>query len=157
MAFVTQNRSGRWEIRESRSTPAGPRSQTLATFERLGHAHLTLAASRAAGEFLPEAVADAARRAGAPVALGPADEAATVLLRAVGDGESLSPGLRALLLDALGKRKPRPSTEEALGHIGKSAEERGAELIDLLLLTDALPDSSAKSKLKFPGIPAAGD
>jgi hypothetical protein len=153
MAYVTQNRSGRWEIRESRSTPDGPRSRTLATFERLGHVHLTLAASRASGEFVPEAVTDAARRAGAPVELGPADDAAISLLRAVGDGETVSPGLRSLLLDALGKASPRPSTEEALGHVGKTAEERGADLIDLLLLTDALPDRSRASKLKFPVIP----
>lgn len=153
MAFVTQNRSGRWEIRESRSTPDGPRSRTLATFERLGHSHLMLAASRSAGEFVPELVTDAARRAGAPVELGPADEAAIALLRAVGDAERLSPGLRRLLLDALGKGKPRPSTEEALGHIGRTAEERGADLIDLLLLTDALPDHSDRSKLTFPVIP----
>jgi hypothetical protein len=156
MAFVTKNKSGRWEIRESRATPGGPRSRTLATFDRLGHSHLELAASRAAGSFAPDSVASAARRVGAPVELPAADEAAIKLLRALGDGEPVSPGLRKLVLDALGAKTPAPATEEAFGHIGKSAEERGADLVDLLLLTDALPDRGAQSSgLEFPVLPAS--
>ena len=35
MAYVTARRDGAFEVRESRSTPAGPRSRTLATFREL--------------------------------------------------------------------------------------------------------------------------
>lgn len=98
-----------------------------------------LAKSRAESAFDEIAITESARRAGAPVALAPADAAATALLRALGDGHAPSPGLRRLLLDALAATKNSPETEEALGHVGKSAEQRGVELVDLLLLSDAFP------------------
>lgn len=153
MAFVKQSRSGRWEIRESRATPAGPRARTLATFATLDHEHILLAGSRAESAFDADAITEAARRAGAPVALAPADAAATALLRALGDGHSPAPGLRRLLLDALGNTKIAPETEEALGHVGKSAAERGAELVDLMLLSDAIPTKAPTADLAFPPIP----
>lgn len=153
MAFLKQNRSGRWEIRESRVTPAGPRARTLATFATLDHEHLLLAKSRAEGPFDEASVAEAARRAGAPVALLPADAAATALLRALGDGQVPSPGLRRLLLDALASSKYSAETEEALGHVGKSVDERGTELVDLMLLSDAFPAKASTAELKFPVIP----
>lgn len=154
MTYLKQNRPGRWEIRESRVTPAGPRSRTLATFASLDHSHLVLAKSRAENEFDESAIIEAARRVGAPVESAPADSAAAALLRALGDGHSLAPGLRQLLQDALATGKQSPATEEALGHVGKSAEQRGAELVDLMLLGDAIPSRAKPSKLTFPVIPA---
>lgn len=153
MAFLKQNRSGRWEIRESRSTPAGPRAKTLSTFATLDHEHLLIAKSRAEGSFDDDAITQAARRAGVPVALPRADAAATALLRALGDGHVPAPGLRQLLLDALASTRNSPETEEALGHVGKSADQRSAELVDLLLLSDAVPAKSSASELSFPVIP----
>ncbi|MGB0871506.1 MAG: hypothetical protein ACPGYP_00035 [Solirubrobacterales bacterium] len=154
MAFLKQSRPGRWEIRESRVTPAGPRSRTLATFASLDHSHLVLAESRAQNEFDESAIIEAARRIGVPVRLSPADAAGTELLRALGDGHAVAPGLRQLLLDALTNGKHSPVTEEALGHVGKSAEQRGAELVDLMLLGDAIPSRATPSQLTFPVIPA---
>lgn len=155
MAFIKQSRPGRWEIRESRFTANGPRSTTLATFETLDHSHLVLASERAQGEFDEHAIVESARRAGAPVSLSPADQAATALLRAIGDGDSPSPGLRKLLTDALSGKQLRPATEEALGYVGKSAEQRGADLFDLMLLSDAIPAKRVSKTMSFPPIAGA--
>lgn len=152
MAFLKQSRSGRWEIRESRATPDGPRARTLATFATLDREHILLASSRAEAVFDADAITEAARRAGAPVALAPADAAATALLRALGDGHSPATGLRRLLLDALSDKRSAPETEEALGHVGKSAAERGAEIVDLMLLSDAIPTKAPTAGLTFPPV-----
>lgn len=152
MAFIKQSRPGRWEIRESRVTANGPRSTTLATFETLDHSHLVLAADRAQSEFDEQSIIDSARRAGAPVSLSPADKAAMALLRAIGDGDSPSPGLRRLLTDALSGRQLSAATEEALDHVGKSAEHRGADLFDLMLLSDAIPAKRVSRTMSFPPI-----
>jgi hypothetical protein len=74
-------------------------------------------------------------------------------LRAIGDGAALDPRLRELLLDVLSDGPNADVTNEVLGHIGKSAQERGAAVIDLLLLTDAIPRRESWSQLEFPGIP----
>lgn len=152
MAFIKQSRPGRWEIRESRVTANGPRSATLATFESLDHTHLELAAGRAQSEFDERAIVESARRAGAPVSLSPADQAAMALLRAIGDGDSPSPGLRRLLADALSGRQLSAATEEALDHVGKSADQRGADLFDLMLLSDAIPARRVSKTMGFPPI-----
>jgi hypothetical protein len=153
MAFVTKNRSGTWEIRESRSTPAGPRSKTLASFKMLEHHHLVLATERSATELDTDSLIASARKAGAPIALSAADQAALDLLRAIGDQSNLSANLATLLRDALDEGPNSDSTDEAFGHIGKSPDDRGAEIIDLLLLTDAYPVTELRSALTFPGIP----
>jgi hypothetical protein len=153
MAFVTKNRSGSWELRESRQTPAGPRSKTLATFKSLDHHHVLLAIERSESVLDEGTLVAAARKAGAPIALPPVEQAATKLLRAIGDGAALDPRLRELLLDVLSDGPNADVTNEVLGHIGKSAQERGAAVIDLLLLTDAIPRRESWSQLEFPGIP----
>jgi hypothetical protein len=153
MAYVTKNRNGNFEIRESQRTSAGPRSKTLASFRTLEHQHLVLAAERSSGELDRDALVAAARKAGAPVALAPADEAATQLLRAIGDGGKLNEHLAGLLRDALSEGPKADATNEAFGHIGISQEQRGAMIIDLLLLTDAIPRRDDWSRLEFPGIP----
>jgi hypothetical protein len=156
MAYVTRNRTGSWEIRESRSTPAGPRSKTLASFKTLTHEHVVVASERSGGELDADTLIAAARKAGAPVSLAPADQAAIDLLRAIGDQQPLNPHLRGLLLDALSDGPSSDATNEVLEHIGKSPEERGAEAIDLLLLVDAVPRRDSWSRLEFPGIPDTG-
>ena len=156
MAFVVNNRSGAWEIRESRATANGPRARTLASFKSLDHRHIALAIERSENEVDAAAVIRAARKAGAPVALPAVDQAAIELLRAIGDGATLSPGLRRIISDAVSAGANSDETNEALSHVGKSPATRGAELIDLLLLTDAIPRRESWSKLEFPGIPATG-
>src|SRR6478609_8237520 len=86
MAFIVPTRRGGFEIRESGSTPKGPRSRTLASFRELSD----------------EALRDAARRAGAPSAWEPVDRAGRELIAELGKGRHLDPTLRHLLLDLLG-------------------------------------------------------
>ena len=65
MAFVVRTKRGEFEIRESRSTPKGPRSRTLATFRELSDEVIEKARARAAKPPDAEELRDAARRAGA--------------------------------------------------------------------------------------------
>lgn len=141
MAFATETRPGRWELRESVKTPAGPRARTLASFAELDAEHIHLIVERSKTGVSAGDAVQAARRAGAPVALAPADAAAIALLRTIGDGRQISPGLKRLLVDALGDGPMRPATQEALEYIGLSAKQRGAQLVDLLLLTNAIAPS----------------
>src|ERR1700761_9310607 len=101
MAFVTPVRDGVFEVRESRATPDGPRSRTLATFRELDEATIGKVLERAESPPTRDALVEAALRAGANVAPNPVDEAARKLLRALARGESLSSSHRRLLLDAL--------------------------------------------------------
>jgi len=48
MAFVVPTKKGSFEIRESRSTAAGPRSRTLASFKELTDETIEKARARAA-------------------------------------------------------------------------------------------------------------
>ena len=48
MAFVVPTKRGEFEIRESRSTPKGPRSRTLATFKELNDEVIEKARAKAA-------------------------------------------------------------------------------------------------------------
>lgn len=67
MAYVVARPAGRFEIRESLHTPAGPRSRSLANFAVLTEGVLDKAAKRASRPFDPEALRAGARRRGAPV------------------------------------------------------------------------------------------
>jgi hypothetical protein len=68
MAFVVPAQRGRFEVRESRSTKQGPRSQTLASFTELTDEVIEKARQKAAKPPSAEELRRAARRAGAPVA-----------------------------------------------------------------------------------------
>lgn len=65
MAFVVPRRGGRFEIRESIHTEAGPRARSLASFAVLTEAVLTKAARRSSRPFDREAVVASAIRVGA--------------------------------------------------------------------------------------------
>jgi uncharacterized protein (DUF1778 family) len=97
MAFVTPTTQGRFEIRESRSTPQGPRSRTLASFTELTDEVIEKARSKANKPLTREQVVNAARRAGAPIARSAADQAARELIVALSKGEQPEPKLRQLL------------------------------------------------------------
>lgn len=153
MAFVTANRQGRFEARESHATPDGPRSRTLATFRELDAATIEKIVERASRPTSREELVRAALRAGAPVAAPPVDEAARTTLRSIARGERPSPKLRRLLLDALNDDEVASAVE----WLGTSAQERGEALRDLLLLTDAVPVRRRPKTIGFPRLDSRRD
>lgn len=147
MAFVTTARDGAFEVRESRSTPAGPRSRTLASFRELDEATIAKVMERAERPPGREELVRTALRAGATIAATPADTAARALLRALARGEAPSRMHRRLLLDALvGQSRP------AAAWLGVSPAARGDALRDLLLLADAVPVRRRPAEIGFPRI-----
>lgn len=167
MAFVVPTKRGRFELRESRSTPDGPRSRTLATFGVLDAKAIEKALDRATRPLDVEHIRNAALRAGAPVAPRPIDEATQTTLRLLARGERPSPMLRKLLRSFLGEEghdtptdvtasAPSAAARSAAEWIGTGVEERGAALNDLLLLADALPARARSPEIEFPRISTAG-
>lgn len=159
MAFVVSTKRSTFEIRESFNTPRGPRSRTLATFAELTDEVIEKARERAAKPPTPEQLREAARRAGAPIALTPTDQAARELITELAKGHKLAPKLRHLLADAVGEwtePTPRPSsTRSAAEWIAATPQQRGKTLVDLLLLADALPSGGRRGKpLEFPRLRA---
>ncbi len=161
MAFVVPTRRGSFEIRESHTTPAGPRSRTLATFKELTEETIEKARRRATKPLSAEVLRAAALRAGAPVAGTPVDRTARDLLRKLAQGQRVEPMLKRLLLDALENedRSDRPSNPTATVSdaarsvsewVGADAKERGEALEDLLLLADALPLRRRPPTIDFP-------
>lgn len=162
MAFIVPTKRGSFEVRESRSTPAGPRSRTLATFSALTDEVIEKARKRATGPApSAEQLREAAIRAGAPVAGPPVDEAARETLRRLGKGEQVDPMLKRLLLDALERedRRDRPADPDALVSdaarsvtewIGASPVQRGEVLRDLLEFADAVPIRLRPKEIGFP-------
>jgi hypothetical protein len=166
MAFVVSTKKGNFEIRESRSTPSGPRSRTLVSFKELTDETIEKARARAAKPPTADDLHEAALRAGAPVAAPPIDRAARELIGRLAKGERPDPMLRRLLLDALANedRSDRPtdptatvsdSARSVSEWVGTSPAERGAALEDLLLLADALPLRRRSDTIGFPGLKAA--
>jgi hypothetical protein len=151
MAFVTAVRSGAFEVRESRVTPHGPRSRTLASFRELDEATIEKVIERADKAPKRDELIQAALRAGATIAATPADAAANVLLRSLARGEAPSRRHRRLLIDALDGESRSVSEWQ-----GTSPAERGAALRDLLLLADAVPVRRRSRKLGFPRIDSVG-
>jgi hypothetical protein len=156
MAFVVATTRGTFEIRESHSTPQGPRSRTLASFKELDDDVIARAGERADKVLDSEQLRESARRAGAPIAAPPVDRAARELLAQLAKGKELEPKLRHLLSNALGDAWKGPTTSpdsarSAAEWIAASPQVRGKTLEDLLLLADALPSGGRKGKaLGFP-------
>jgi hypothetical protein len=145
MAFVTAGRNGAFEVRESRMTPEGPRSRTLATFRELDTGTIERVIAKADKPPSREELVQAALKAGATVAGRPVDEAARALLRSIARGEQPDRKLHRRLVGALSGEGN--SAEEWLG---TSPAERGDALRDLLLLADAVPARARARKLDFP-------
>jgi hypothetical protein len=156
MAFVVPTRRGIFEVRESFSTPKGPRSRTLASFKELTDEVIENAREQAAKPPSPEQLRDAARRAGATIAPAPVDRAARQLISELARGEEPEPKLRHLLVEVLGGGWSEPasspsSTRSAAEWIAATPQQRGKTLEDLLLLADALPSGGRRGKpLRFP-------
>jgi hypothetical protein len=141
MAYLVTRPGGIWEVRESRSTTAGPRSRTLATFRTLTPEVVERARARASGPLTDKDLRMAAVRAGAPVASEEANRAGAELLAALAAGGGPRPVLRRLLRDALqpDRATTSDSAREAGRWVAATAQQRGETLRDLLLLSDALP------------------
>jgi hypothetical protein len=152
MPCVVRRPRGRWEIRESRWTPRGPRSRTLADFTVLTPSVVARARRAAAAPVSETQLWEAARRAGAPARPSPADDAARTLLAELAAGRPPAPGLRRLLAERLAT----PLATDAVGGgvvdwLAASPAERGEALRDLLALTDRLP-VPPRRPLRFPSI-----
>lgn len=156
MAFIVPVKGGRFEIRESQSTPKGPRSRTLASFTELTDEVIEKAQKKATKPLNPEELRSAARRAGAPVARPPIDQATRELITELGRGSEPEPRLRRLLTTVLGGSSTEvvspPTPARAMAEwMAATPQDRGKTLEDLLLLADALPSGGRKDKpLNFP-------
>jgi hypothetical protein len=156
MAYVIGRQSGSWELRESITTPAGPRSRTLATFRTLTPAIVEHAQARSSKPLEPGDLRKAAIRAGAPVAVPDPDRTAGELLAEIGAGRSPRRVLRRLLVDALrgdDEGTLSDSARAAIPWIAATPQRRAEALRDLLLLADRLPQPRNKSRaLRFPNL-----
>lgn len=157
MAFVVPRKNGTWEIRETRSTPAGPRSKTLASFRELDAEALARAQARSEKPLDPSDLRRAALRAGAPVEAPLADRAAQQLLGELGAGRKPRRALRRLLADAIEPRsrlfgESASSTGEWLV---ATPEEHGKTMRELLHLADVLPQRRRPDRIEFPGFKRA--
>jgi hypothetical protein len=155
MAFVVATKPGRFEVRESRNTPKGPRSRTLATFGELTEEVIEKVRTRAGKPPSAAELRRLAAKAGAPVPGSEVDEAARTMLRALTAGARLDPMLRRLLLHALSdgggvEGDVSDAARSASGWIGVGPEERASALRELLELTDALPVQMRQPELEFP-------
>lgn len=166
MAFVVPTKKDSFEIRESHSTPDGPRSRTLATFRELNDETIEKARGRASKPLDAEALRAAALKAGAPLAADRTEKTARSLISDLAKGGKLDPMLKRLLRDALddGDRSDQPQREGATVSdsarsvrewIGAGARERGEALVDLLLLGDALPPRLRSEHSEFPRLQSA--
>jgi hypothetical protein len=157
MAYIVAHRSGAWEIRESRATPEGPRSYTLASFRTLTPEVIARAQTRSSKPLDPDRLHKAAARVGAPIAARPSDRVAGELLSELAAGRRPRPVLRRLLLDVLQGADGRSSdsARAAAGWIGATPRQRGDTLRDLLLLTDRIPRRRRPAQLTFPRVNSA--
>ena len=140
-------RGRRVEIRESRSTPAGPRSFTLAGFRgALTPDVLAQAASRATRPFDAEALRESARARGIAVSEQRRDPAARGLIALLQRGGAPDPVLVSLLRELLGRVPAEPIPEhlaDAAEWVGQPDTARGRALRGLLRTADRILRSRA--------------
>ena len=154
MTYVVARSTGAWEIRESRTTDAGPRSRTLATFRTLTPEIVERARARSAKRLDADELRNAARRAGAPVAAPTPDRAAGELLAELAAGHRPRPLLARLLVSSLQAdgAQPTGNAEAAAAWIATPLKQRGETLRELLLLVDHLPRVRGPARVRFPRI-----
>lgn len=157
MAFVVTRREGRFEIRESVSTPRGPRARTLATFRELSDAVLDQAEQRASTRFDRARVESRALAAGAPRAPRPTARLAWQLLADLESGHQVPAALAGALATRLATRADSaPDTLAPLSDwFAATLQERGEALRDLLRLTDRIPVRPRRRAKRFPRIASA--
>ena len=131
-----REQSGRYEIRECRTTARGPRQVTLAHFRGvLTPEVLDEAQARAQRPFERRVLRARARAKGIPVSSRRRGETARRLLAELGLGRPLDPVLVGLLRSALGAMESQPLPEhlaDAADWLGRSEAERGKALRGLL-------------------------
>lgn len=161
MAYVVATKPGRFEVRESVSTPKGPRSRTLASFRELTSETIERVSAKSEKPPTAAELTHLALRAGAPVRGSDLDEAARETLRRIAGGEQPDPKLRRLLIDALSEPNSAEQSSRSKGAIsdaaraaaqwvGVSSEDRAAALRELLELADALPIRLRPHEIGFP-------
>lgn len=155
MAYVVLRSDGRFEVRESVSTPAGPRSRTLATFRSLSDDVLAHAEARATRPFNRAVVVARAQAQGVPEAPPePVVRLAWRLLTELGGGQRLPEVFAEALRGELGSHNaPLPDTIPPLVEwLGATPRERGDTLRDLLRMTDRLPPRRTPAGRRYPRI-----
>jgi len=158
MAYLVRRSPSRFEIRESRSTPRGPRSRVLASFlETLTRDVLDRAIARAARPVNAAALVRRARTLGIPVLERSREPEARALLSRLRRGDPLDPVLAASLRRALARLPETPipqSLAEVSEWVGASAAERGAALRELLDLYGRIarsrPPRRRRERARFP-------
>lgn len=150
MAFLVKRHADRIEIRESRSTPQGPRARQLARFSGpLTPAVLAQAAARATRPFDPEALLRRARVMGIPVEPRAPEHEARALLARLRRADPIDPVIAGLLVQALEPSETARVPEalaEASEWLGASPAERGAALRDLLDTFGRIAESRPKRR-----------
>lgn len=155
MAYLYLRQNGQVEVRESRATPKGPRSRTLASFRGpLTRDVLDRAEARASTRFDRRAMVDRARAIGIRVLPDRADAAARELLAALRRGAPLDPVLAGVLKTALEPMEAAPVPDavcDVIEWLGASDVERARALRDVLRLYDTI----ARSREPLPMQPPA--
>lgn len=154
MAFVVAKPKARFEIRESVSTPAGPRARTLATFRVLTEGVIDEAASRAHRPFDADKIRTRAAELGVPRRANAAAAGVRALVAQLRRGEPLPPALVDELRRVLPRRRAAvpDSLESAVGWIGADDATRGRALRDLLDVTSRIPPRPRPAASAFPRI-----
>jgi hypothetical protein len=158
VAYLRQRSDGRVEIRESTSTPAGPRAHTLAVFRGpLTRDVLERAAARALRPFRQEELCRRADALGISLSERRGDAAARSLLADLRAGVSIDPVLASLLKSALEGCASAPVPEqlaEVAEWVGVGTVRRGRALRGLLRASDRLlrtrPRRRARAGVRFP-------
>ncbi len=136
MAYLVRRDADAIEIRESRSTPRGPRSRRLTRFRgALTPAVLAAAAANASRPLDPHALVERAESLGIPVDVRAPEREARALLARLRRADPIDPRMASLLARALDgvAQAPLPDTLAEVGEwIGATPAERGAALRDLL-------------------------
>jgi len=142
LAYLVRRPSGRFDIRESVTTPDGPRSRTLATFRAaLTPEVLEEAQRRASRRFERVRLEARAAELGVPVIERREDRAARALLATLRSGALIDPLLVSLLKQILDELPAAPTPAllaEVANWVGADEVKRGAALRDLLRLSDRI-------------------
>jgi hypothetical protein len=152
MAFIVPRKNESWEIRETRNTPAGPRSTTLASFRELSDEVIERAQARSDKPLDPDALRQSALRVGAPMAEPIADSSASRLLSELSVGRKPRRALRRLLADAIdpGEAGLSDAARAVQEWVDATPKKRGKTLRELLGLADALPQRRRPDHSQFP-------
>lgn len=152
MSYVIGRRDGRFEIRESVHTPAGPRARTLATFTTLTDQVLAHAEGRATRRFDRDLVIERALARGARYEPPKPALLARELVRAMAAGERLPPALAAALRHQLltDDDTVPDSIPPLIDWLGASSADRGEALRQLLRMTDRIPVRHRRRQKRFP-------